>query len=166
MNKTYLPAIAAFLIALSFAAMASDESSLISGKALTLAKTMPTSEFINIYSGGNYVMSTAGKVSVIFDIDNKDPERPANVTATCIVNYDQAERFILQNGPSEPDTITAPLKRKDGSIVMWPGQNTGYLVFNKGNATIDHIDCKIDSFEMIEDDFVIKFFKGIFHPND
>jgi hypothetical protein len=119
-------------------------------------------QIVDVYAGGNFTVIDNAHMAIMFDVDNRDPERAATVDATCIIHYDQAQRFLLQSTPTAPDTISGTLMRSDDRFqVMWPGQNTGYLMFNKGNATIDHIECKVDKFEMLEESFVITLLKKI-----
>jgi len=137
----------------------------VTAKAYKAVGTFPEIDLVSVYAGGNYSISDSGKIAILFDIDNRDPVRAAAVNATCIVSYDQNQRFLFQSTPTPPDTISGTLTRVGNANkfqAMWPGQNTGFLLFNKGNATIDHIECKTDSFEMIEEVAFVKFIKGLF----
>lgn len=169
-NKTYsvsvktLLSITTFcLILFSVNAYASD--ALVTAKAYKAVNTSPVVDMVSVYAGGNYTVVDSGKIAILFDIDNRDPERAAAVNATCIVNYDQNQRFLFQSTPTPPDTISGTLIRSGNGNkfqAMWPGQNTGFLMFNRGNAAIDHIECKTDSFEMIEEVALVKFLKSLF----
>ena len=154
---------AAFFALVSINTYASDEK--VTAQAYKVESTSPILDMVSVYAGGNFTVVDSGKLAIMFDIDNRDPERAATVDATCTINYDQNQRFIFQSTPTPPDTISGTLTRiGNGSKfqAMWPGQNTGFLMFNKGNATIDHIECKTDSFEMIEEAALVRFIKSLF----
>jgi len=154
---------ACFLVLFSFNAKSAERD--VTARAYKAVSVLPEIDLVSVYAGGNFSVSDSGKIAILFDIDNRDPVRAATVNATCIVNYDQNQRFLFQTTPTPPETISGTLFRSgDGNKfqAMWPGQNTGFLMFNRGGAILDHIDCKTDNFEMIEEPAFVKFIKDIF----
>ena len=103
--------------------------------------------------------------TVVFDVENIDPVKAGTVEATCVVNYDQAERFMFADGATPPETFSAKLKTRAGSQVMWPGKTVAVMTMRTGNATAESVQCKTGEIALIEEDAPIKFLKNLFASN-
>ena len=125
-----LKAIFAACISLMVMSSSANAGNLDNGEHGISARATSAKQLVDVYAGGNYVSISSSNMAIMFDIDNRDPERAATVDATCTIHYDQAQRFLFQSTPTPPDTISGTLFRSGNGNKfqsMWPGQNTGFL---------------------------------------
>ena len=154
MKKTYL-ALLVLVLGVSKVVLADDGS--IHRPDIYINLKSPLAEQTQWPIPGSYQ-----NITVYFEVENNHSDNQAEIVASCVVNYDQNERFLFQKEPTASETYTSYLKQSNGHTVMWPGHNDAQMLIKKGHASVTGIDCKVDSIAWSEPDAVQSFFKNLF----